>query len=131
MCALGHGTYRLDGVERMRERPIGDLLNALNQLGANCSGGYRDGFPPVIVDATGLRGGMAAVSGETSSQFLSGILIAAPYAAEDVQLLVTPEAMVIQAEDGTAAKKIFRPSSFRDASMSAEPKPTMQMVVWS
>src|SRR5205807_4308357 len=50
---------------------------------------------------------------------------------EDVQLLVTPEAMVIQAEDGTAARKIFRPSSFRDASMSAEPKPTMQMVVWS
>src|SRR5262245_55775811 len=38
MCALGHGTYRLDGIERMRQRPIGDLLDALNQLGADCRG---------------------------------------------------------------------------------------------
>ena len=38
MCALGHGTYRLDGIPRMRERPIGDLLDALNQLGADSRG---------------------------------------------------------------------------------------------
>src|SRR5688572_31919411 len=49
LCALGHGTYRLDGIERMRQRPIGDLLAALNQLGAGCRGELRDGFPPVIV----------------------------------------------------------------------------------
>src|SRR3954463_9042691 len=41
MCALGHGTYRLDGIPRMRERPIGDLLDALNQLGADCRGETR------------------------------------------------------------------------------------------
>src|SRR5436305_7450610 len=51
MCSLGHGTYRLDGVERMRDRPIGDLLGALNQLGADCRGESRAGFPPVVVRA--------------------------------------------------------------------------------
>src|SRR3954470_5628224 len=57
VCALGRGTYRLDGVERMRERPIGDLVEALNQLGADCRGELRDNFPPVRVRGGGLRSG--------------------------------------------------------------------------
>jgi 3-phosphoshikimate 1-carboxyvinyltransferase len=76
LCAVGSGTYRLDGVERMRERPIGDLLDALNQLGADCSGEQRDGFPPVIVKGAGPHGGAAHVRGSISSQFLSGLLLA-------------------------------------------------------
>src|SRR4051812_32885863 len=72
LCALGQGTYRLDGIERMRERPIGDLLAALNELGANCRGENGDGFPPVVVAARGLHGGRAQVPGNISSQFLSG-----------------------------------------------------------
>src|SRR5262249_34246441 len=86
MCALGNGTYRLDGIARMRERPIGDLLDALNQLGANCRGEQRTGFPPVAVEAHGLRGGNLTVRGDVSSQFLSGLLMAAPYAACDVNV---------------------------------------------
>ena len=79
LCALGHGTYRLDGIARMRERPIGDLLDALNQLGADCRGELRDGFPPVVVQGqrTARRHG-ATVRGDISSQFLSGLLMAAP-----------------------------------------------------
>jgi 3-phosphoshikimate 1-carboxyvinyltransferase len=88
LCALGYGGYRLDGVPRMRQRPIGDLLNALNELGANCRGALRDGYPPVEVRAAGLRGGAATVRGDISSQFLSAILMAAPYAADDVELTV-------------------------------------------
>jgi 3-phosphoshikimate 1-carboxyvinyltransferase len=91
LCTLGHGTYRLDGVERMRERPIGDLLEALNQLGADCRGELKSGFPPVKVSANGLAGGQATVRGDISSQFLSGILMAAPYAAGNVKLLVEGE----------------------------------------
>src|SRR5436305_14627881 len=53
LCALGHGTYRLDGIQRMRERPIGDLLDALNQLGADCRGAFRKGFPPVEIRGSG------------------------------------------------------------------------------
>ncbi len=76
MCSVGRGTYRLDGVPRMRERPIGDLLAALNQLGADCRGELRDGFPPVIVRGVGPHGGTARVRGNISSQFLSGLLLA-------------------------------------------------------
>jgi 3-phosphoshikimate 1-carboxyvinyltransferase len=88
MCALGRGKYRLDGVARMRERPIGDLLTALNELGASCRGEEREGFPPVIVETLGLRGGEAHVQGNVSSQFLSGLLMAAPRAAAAVELVV-------------------------------------------
>ena len=91
LCTLGHGSYRLDGVPRMRERPIGDLLDALNQLGATCRGVLRDGFPPIEMRAAGLAGGKAIVRGDISSQFLSGLLMAAPYAADDVELTVTGE----------------------------------------
>jgi len=88
LCALGRGRYRLDGVERMRERPIGDLLDALHQLGANCRGEDRAGFPPVIVEANGLRGGGSKIRGDISSQFLSGLLMATPYAEADVEIVV-------------------------------------------
>ena len=112
MCTLGHGTYRLDGIPRMRQRPIGDLLDALNQLGADCRGEnrhrlrfsrldaqcdqlgadlrgeLRPGFPPVTVRANGLRVGRASIQGTISSQYLSGLLMAAPRAAADVELAV-------------------------------------------
>jgi len=91
LCALGHGTYRLDGIERMRERPIGDLLDALNQLGADCRGELKGGFPPVIVRANGLRGGQVTIRGDISSQFLSGLMMAAPYAVGDITVSVSSE----------------------------------------
>ncbi len=91
LVALGHGSFRLDGVPRMRERPIGDLLDTLNQLGVNCRGALREGYPPVEMRACGLAGGKATVRGGISSQFLSGLLLAAPYAADDVELTVTDE----------------------------------------
>jgi 3-phosphoshikimate 1-carboxyvinyltransferase len=91
LCALGRGAYRLDGVPRMRERPIGDLVDALNQLGADCRGELRTGFPPVIVNANGLRGGNVSIRGDISSQFLSGLLMATPYADGDVHLEVQGE----------------------------------------
>jgi 3-phosphoshikimate 1-carboxyvinyltransferase len=86
---LGHGEYVIDGVERMRQRPIGDLLDALTRLGANVES--KTGCPPVKVIASGLPGGRAAIAGNVSSQFLSGLLIVAPYARRPVELTVTGE----------------------------------------
>jgi 3-phosphoshikimate 1-carboxyvinyltransferase len=91
MCALGHGTYRLDGIQRMRARPIGDLLDALNLLGADCRGEFKSAYPPVIVRGRGLNGGPVEVRADISSQFLSGLLMATPYAASDVTVIVTGE----------------------------------------
>ena len=91
MLAATQGNYRLDGIARMRERPIGDLLAALSALGANCRGESPNACPPVVLQASGLRGGTARIRGDISSQFLSGLLMAAPYAASDVELLVEGE----------------------------------------
>lgn len=88
MLALGHGVYRLDGTARMQQRPIGDLLDALRQLGANAVSEAGTGCPPVVIDAQGLDGGRATVAGDISSQFLSGLLMAAPYAKTNVELIV-------------------------------------------
>ena len=91
LVALGQGRYTLDGNERMRERPIQDLLNTLARLGVRAETAFETGCPPVIVEAAGLRGGAAEVSGSSSSQYLSALLMAAPYAAEPVTLAVTGE----------------------------------------
>jgi 3-phosphoshikimate 1-carboxyvinyltransferase len=87
--ALGQGAYTLDGIQRMRQRPIGDLITSLRQLGVDASAADDDQFPPVEVRANGLPGGPARIAGSVSSQFLSGLLMAAPYAQQDVRLSVT------------------------------------------
>ncbi len=75
---LGTGEYVLDGDARMRERPIGDLVSALTMLGAKLEA--SGGCPPVKVFASGLLGGKAIITGDTSSQYLSALLMVAPYA---------------------------------------------------
>ena len=57
LCALGNGTYRLTGAARMRERPIGELVELLTALGGRVRYEEREGYPPVIVEADGLAGG--------------------------------------------------------------------------
>ncbi|HEX7002854.1 MAG TPA: 3-phosphoshikimate 1-carboxyvinyltransferase [Trueperaceae bacterium] len=91
LTALGSGRYRLDGNARMRERPIGDLTEALNALGAKATTASENLCPPVIVEASGLTGGRVTVSGERSSQFLSALLMVAPYAREEVTIEVAGE----------------------------------------
>jgi len=90
LVSLGHGEFRLDGVERMRQRPIGDLVHAIRQIGVRVDyeGDEGNGCPPIVVHAHGLPGGLANISGAVSSQFLSGLLMAAPYAIRPVRLNV-------------------------------------------
>lgn len=88
MLALGHGKYKLDGTARMRQRPIGDLLSSLNRLGAIARSETGNGCPPVHLDADGLDGGFVTVRGDISSQFLSGLLMALPYARNTSEIEV-------------------------------------------
>ena len=85
---LGHGRFVLDGIERMRERPIQDLLEGLNQLGAHVRSIYNTGCPPVEVIADGLLGGVTELSGAISSQYLSAILLTSPYAKTPVEIRI-------------------------------------------
>jgi 3-phosphoshikimate 1-carboxyvinyltransferase len=86
LLTLGQGEFVLDGSERMRQRPLGDLLDALRQLGARVES--PTDCPPVRVRASGLPGGIARVAGDVSSQYLSGLLLVAPYARSPVELIV-------------------------------------------
>lgn len=86
--SLGQGRFRLDGTHRMRERPIQDLLDGLAQLGVRAQSEQKNGCPPIVVHAAGLPGGTAKIRGDVSSQFLSGLLMVAPYAARTVDLFV-------------------------------------------
>jgi 3-phosphoshikimate 1-carboxyvinyltransferase len=83
-CCVGYGDFRLDGVPRMRSRPIGDLVDALRDLGALISYEADEGFCPLNLRARGLRGGTVQLARPPSSQFLSAVLMAAPRAAMDV-----------------------------------------------
>lgn len=91
LVSLGRGEYTLDGSPRMRQRPIGDLLEGLRALGANARSDRENGCPPVTVRGRGLRGGGCELSGEISSQFLTALLLIAPYAEEAVTIKIRGE----------------------------------------
>lgn len=88
LVTLGHGEYVLDGIARMRERPIGDLARALEQLGAKVRCQGEKACPPVQVVADGLSGGISRINGGISSQYLSGLMMAAPCASSQVVIEV-------------------------------------------
>ncbi|WP_273845697.1 3-phosphoshikimate 1-carboxyvinyltransferase [Rubrobacter calidifluminis] len=86
--ALGRGVYRLDGTPRMRERPVSDLVDALRALGVRVDYEEDEGRFPIVVHGGGIPGGSVTVPGDKSSQFLSGLLLAAPYTREGLSLKV-------------------------------------------
>ncbi|XP_075519226.1 3-phosphoshikimate 1-carboxyvinyltransferase 2 [Primulina tabacum] len=86
-AAGGNARYVLDGVPRMRERPIGDLVTGLKQLGAEVDCFLGTNCPPVrVVGKGGLPGGKVKLSGSISSQYLTALLMAAPLALGDVEI---------------------------------------------
>ncbi|MGX9463090.1 3-phosphoshikimate 1-carboxyvinyltransferase [Shewanella sp. A14] len=94
LCAaltLGQGEFTLTGEPRMEERPIGDLVDALRQLGADVSYLKNDGFPPLTINATGLNGGDVEIAGDLSSQFLTALLMVAPLTKDSVNIKIKGE----------------------------------------
>jgi 3-phosphoshikimate 1-carboxyvinyltransferase len=83
-ATLGHGDYRFDGIARMRQRPVKDMLDALRGLGAHITA--DDDRFPLTIHAKGLPGGVTDLDATDSSQFLSALLQVAPYAAQDVTI---------------------------------------------
>ena len=94
LCAaltLGQGQFTLTGEPRMEERPIGDLVDALRQLGAEVDYLKVEGFPPLTINSTGLNGGDVEIAGDLSSQFLTALLMVAPLAQGDVNIKIKGE----------------------------------------
>ena len=87
---LGQGSYTLNGNERMQQRPILDLINALKELGASLRDLQGTGCPPVKIEG-GLKGGSVSIPGEKSSQYVSALMMTAPLASQDTTINITGE----------------------------------------
>ncbi|KJY83128.1 3-phosphoshikimate 1-carboxyvinyltransferase [Vibrio galatheae] len=85
---LGGGEYILTGEPRMKERPIGHLVNALRQAGAQIEYLENENYPPLKILGTGLKGGTVEIDGSISSQFLTAFLMSAPLAEDDVTIKI-------------------------------------------
>ncbi|HEU0187984.1 MAG TPA: 3-phosphoshikimate 1-carboxyvinyltransferase, partial [Gallionellaceae bacterium] len=89
--AVSGGHYELSGVARMHERPIGDLVEALRQIGAEIRYLGNEGFPPLEILPSMVAGDMLEVRGDVSSQFLTGLLMALPLTGRTVSIEVVGE----------------------------------------
>lgn len=146
VCALGSGRYQLDGVPRMRQRPIGGLLEALQTLGTGIEYVEEDGFPPIAIHAKGIRGGHVRLRSPESSQFVSALLLVAPYAGWDLMIDVAGEvpsvpfmklttrvmemfgvAVVEQYRNGQAKFVIETPQRYQAQTIAMEPDATNAM----
>ncbi|MCX7623851.1 MAG: 3-phosphoshikimate 1-carboxyvinyltransferase [Thermomicrobium sp.] len=103
MVALGHGEYVIDGVPRMRERPIEPLLAALRELGVEAESLHGTGCPPVRVRGRGLRGGSVRLRGDVSSQYLSALLMVGPCTTEGLRIELDGELVSIPYVEMTLA----------------------------
>ena len=83
LVSIGRGAFTLTGDQRLRERPIEPLLAALRSLGIDARSLDREGYPPVVVRTLGLQGGKVTLRDIESSQYISALLLCAPYAAGD------------------------------------------------
>lgn len=88
---LGHGEFVLTGEPRMKERPIGHLVTALKQAGAQVEYLESENYPPLKITGTGLKGGTVEIDGSISSQFLTAFLMSAPLAQDDVTIKIVGE----------------------------------------
>jgi len=89
-ASLAEGKTKITGSERIKQRPINDILSSLNDFGIKCSS-KNNGFPPVEVNGGTLDGGKTRIKGNVSSQFISSLLIISPYAKNDVEIIVEDE----------------------------------------
>jgi len=113
--ALGRGSYRVDGVPRMRQRPIQPLLDALSSLGVRVRSELGSGCPPVVLEADGIAGGRTRLSGSISSQYLTSLLLAAPYMRDGLIVEIEGELVSRPYVDMTLAQmRAFGVRSERD-----------------
>ncbi|MBI4976554.1 MAG: 3-phosphoshikimate 1-carboxyvinyltransferase [Spirochaetes bacterium] len=87
MLTLGQGTYFISGNERMLKRPIGDLVRALRSMGVNVRA-KDDEYPPVMIEGGHFPGGTVTLRGTDSSQYLSSLLLSAPYAEKPLTVAI-------------------------------------------
>jgi 3-phosphoshikimate 1-carboxyvinyltransferase len=136
VAALGDGLRRVDGAGRLRERPMGPALDALRALGADVTEVGGPGRLPVEVVGGTLAGGEVAISGDVSSQFLSGLLLAGPAMRTGLVVRVTTDlvsrpyvdmtvavmaAFGVEVEQPDERTWVVEPQGYRATSFAVEP----------
>lgn len=91
ITSLGRGTYTLTGTARMQERPIKDLLDALQQMGVRARSLNNNGCPPIEVSTAKIRTDRVDINCQTSSQYLSALLLMAPGTPKGLEIRVIGE----------------------------------------
>lgn len=89
--SLKKGSYELTGSERLQERPVKDLVTVLKTLGADITYKNKEGYPPLLIKGKQLDGGKVEINGNVSSQFITALLLVAPYFKNGLQLTITSE----------------------------------------
>jgi len=89
IVSIGQGRYVLTGSERMCERPIQDLLDALNQMGVSANSANHNGCPPIEISGGDVTGGVVTINCSKSSQYLSSLLLLAPCTEKGLDITVT------------------------------------------
>jgi 3-phosphoshikimate 1-carboxyvinyltransferase len=89
LLCITKGEWMLTGSERMKQRPVGELVNALRSIGAKIEFAEKKGFPPLKISGTDLKGGKIKIKGSISSQFISALLLIAPALKRGLQLQIT------------------------------------------
>lgn len=95
VLAVGQGTHVLTGSDRMKQRPIGILVDALTSLGADIEYMGDEGYPPLKIRGTGLQGGTIRMRGDVSSQFISSMLLIAPTMPDGLRIEFTSEVVSV------------------------------------
>lgn len=130
VLAFMQGRYRLSGVPRMHQRPIGDLVEALRPLGASIRYEQVEGFPPLLIEpATARIAAPIRVRGNASSQFLTGILQSAPLLAREQALVIEVEGDLISKPYIDLSIELMRRFGVQvqsDATRSGPPRFTVQ-----
>ena len=145
-AVLAEGPSVIDGAPRMRERPIGALVAALRDLGAEVEADRGGRYPPVRTAGGGMAGGRAAVDGSQSSQFVSAVLLSAPLARRAVTLDLGGEVvsrpyldttLEVMAAFGAEARWLDRrsltvsPGGYRPASFMVEADASAAVYPWA
>lgn len=89
--SIKNGDYELTGSERLQQRPIKDLVDVLKTLGADIYYKNNEGFPPLQINGKQLQGGAVEISGKISSQFITALLLVAPYFNKGLELTIKDE----------------------------------------
>ena len=87
LCLSG-GEYVVQGTKRMHQRPVGELVRVLRSLGAHIWYEGKENYLPLRIKGSGLSGGTVIVNGQESSQYVSSLLLSAPYATRDTEIVV-------------------------------------------